>query len=268
MLNRPVAILGNLAFLAAIPWGIESAKAQGVTSVEAITPAANSDADVVFPPALPPAETNSPESAAAGQDGTSPQPAAIPATAAAPAYPVTTNPPRCGCSWDRRQRRCYGPVNGSGGYPYNGGGWGGPAPLGASLNAAMATQIQNGEAARMVLYHFDFYQGEAQLTPRGQRQLSKIARWLPTGTAAVLIQPTGDTSLDTARREQVLDMLGRFSFPVPEERVRTAFPPVRELDGVDAILIERKLQRLAPQGRPVSGDGATSSPPNAAPGGR
>jgi hypothetical protein len=259
MLNRPLAVLRNLAFLAAIPWGIETAEAQGFSPVGANTPPAKSAVDNLFPPQLPPVETYFPGRAAAGLDGASPQPAESPATVACPACPGTAPPPRWWCFWDRRHGGCSGQVDGSGG---------GPVPLGASINTAMATQIQNGAAARMMLYHFDFDPGKAQLTPRGQRQLSKIARWLPTGAAPVLIQPTGVTALDAARRALVRAQLARFSFPVPEERVRTAVPPVRELDGVDAILIEQKLQSLASPAQPVSGAGATSSPSNAAPAGR
>ena len=142
---------------------------------------------------------------------------------------------------------------------------GGPAPLGASLQTAMTTQIQNGTAARMVLYHFDFCPGEGVLTPRGRRQVRKFARWLPAVTAPVQIQPTGDEELDEERRASVLEELSALSLSVPEERVLTAFATVRALEGLDAIIIDKKLQRLTSIPQPNSGTTNTTSPQSTTP---
>lgn len=178
---RPVSIIRNLAILAAVPWGTETAQSQGPTVVS------------------------------------------------------SCNSGACGC----------------------------PAPLGASFHATMGTQIQNGIAARMVLYHFDFCPGEGVLTPRGRRQLFKIAQRLPRVAAPILIQPTGDNDLDEARRACVLDELSALSFSVPEEQVQTAFRTVRALEGPDAMVIDRKLQRLSPIAQP--NPSGSFPPPNSAP---
>src|SRR5437773_11911650 len=47
-------------------------------------------------------------------------------------------------------------------------------PLGAFLYAHYRTHVANGEAARMILYDYDFIAGSNHLNPRGQQQLAKI----------------------------------------------------------------------------------------------
>jgi hypothetical protein len=142
----------------------------------------------------------------------------------------------------------------------------GPVPLGSSLRGVMVAQIQNGLAARMVLYHFDFYPGEGELTPRGRRQLYKISQRLSQVAAPIQIQPTGNSELNEARRSSVLAELAAFSIPVPEDRVQIAVRTVRALEGQDAIAIERKLQRLGPVALPnTQPAGAGRSTPSNAP---
>ena len=51
-------------------------------------------------------------------------------------------------------------------------------PVGENVNSFWAIQVSNGEAARMVLYHFNFVPGQPQLTSRGTRQLHKMAELL------------------------------------------------------------------------------------------
>jgi hypothetical protein len=137
-----------------------------------------------------------------------------------------------------------------------------PAPLGASLQATMATQVANGEVARQILYEFDFCRDEVMLSPRGRRQLAKIARRLPANMAPLVIQSTGDPELDRLRRERVIDELAALSFSVPQERVLTLGPSVRGLDGIDSTITEQKLQRLAPRPQPINSVGSSSFPPN------
>lgn len=137
-------------------------------------------------------------------------------------------------------------------------------PFGVANQATMHAQIARGEAARMVLYRYDFEPGQAQLTSRGMRQLQKIAELLPRNPFPLLIQPSGQgATLDQKRHATVLGMLAGMPFPVPDQRVVIAHPSTRGLDGLDAELIHENLLQLTSGG---SG-GATPAMPQIGSGG-
>lgn len=134
-------------------------------------------------------------------------------------------------------------------------------PLGMSLEANLDAQRLNGDAARMVLYDYDFVPDSDQLKWRGKQRLVKIARMLPENFLPVIIEPAPgmryDTpagplyvrrnrwdlspldkeqldgrldELDQARRATVLRELTKLPFPVPEERVIVVSPQHWRID--------------------------------------
>ncbi len=116
-----------------------------------------------------------------------------------------------------------------------------PPAAGENVNNFWAIQIANGEAARMVLYHFDFVPGQPELTSRGTRQLSKFADMLQQTPHTLIIQPSPELPrLDELRRDHVLNALAMMDVHVPEERVIIRIPPTRGLDGIDAEAIHLK----------------------------
>lgn len=146
--------------------------------------------------------------------------------------------------WNRRRNRCgchACPDCGAHGHASD------DMPLGYFLNEHFATQISNGEAARMVLYRYDFIDGTARLKLKGKRRLAEIAKMIPTNFHPVVIQqtvvrPSGDSetdqkrqlaadALDRMRRDAVLEALREMTIPVPEERVRVGYPIVPGLRG-------------------------------------
>ena len=141
------------------------------------------------------------------------------------------------------------------------------AAAGENLNIFWAIQIANGEAARMVLYHFDFVPGQPELTARGIRQLSKFADMLQQTPHTLIIQPSPELPrLDELRRDHVLNALAMMDVHVPEERVIIRIPPTRGLDGIDAEAIHLKQLGLTsgsagsqssqpPQGTPTAAPG-------------
>jgi hypothetical protein len=115
-------------------------------------------------------------------------------------------------------------------------------PLGASVYLNGKTMVANGEAARMVLYHYDFEEGGVRLNQRGHDQLAKIACMLPANFFPVVIERTPELpGLAQARRMSVLQELAQGSFPVPPERVVVGEPAVPGLRGVEAEVIYRNL---------------------------
>lgn len=125
-----------------------------------------------------------------------------------------------------------------------------PEPaFGASYHAIMRAQVAKGEAARMVLYQYDFVRGQAALNYRGRLRLQKIARLAPQNPFPIIIEANRyDPELDAARQAQVVAELSWAPFPVPAERVVIGLSPERGLDGLDAVLIHQSLLNLSDVG--------------------
>jgi hypothetical protein len=136
-------------------------------------------------------------------------------------------------------------------------------PPGTAIYAIIHKQIENGEAALMVFYRFDFLPGDSRLSPGGRRQLGKIARRLRRNSFPIRIEPVtpGDPNLDEERRKQVVKELNAISVPVTDDRVIIDEPPSRGLDGTDALLIDPSLAGLG------GGSGKLSAPSGGAAGG-
>lgn len=120
-------------------------------------------------------------------------------------------------------------------------------PFGTSYYATMQAQAAKGEAALMVLHHFDFVPCQGELNYRGRLQLQKIARRALQNPFPIIIEASQqDPKLDAARYAAVVSELA-FS-PVPAERVVIGSSPARPMDGIDAELIHQNLLRLMEQG--------------------
>ncbi|MFO0841660.1 MAG: hypothetical protein U0797_04560 [Gemmataceae bacterium] len=115
-------------------------------------------------------------------------------------------------------------------------------PLGHSVYANFKTHVENGEAARMALYRYDFIEGGSALNPRGRERLAQIAELLPRNFFPVVIEPAeGPPVLNEARRLAVLDDLGHGPFPVPPQRVVVGNPSAIGLSGREAMVIYQNL---------------------------
>jgi hypothetical protein len=111
------------------------------------------------------------------------------------------------------------------------------------------TEVANGDAARMTLYHYDFQEGRAALTSRGKDQLAKIIGLLPQNFFPIVIERTTDApELAVARRRVVLGELAKGTFPVPPERVVIGIPTANGLNGVEAEIIYRTLKTQTENG--------------------
>jgi hypothetical protein len=115
-------------------------------------------------------------------------------------------------------------------------------PLGAVIRQHFETQVANGDAARMVLYEYDFVPGGEALNCRGRDRLAEIRHMLPRNAFPVVIERTpGFPPLAEARRMSVLGELAAGPFPVPVERVVIGPPLATGLAGVEAEVIYRNL---------------------------
>jgi hypothetical protein len=120
------------------------------------------------------------------------------------------------------------------GYPEEFNEW----PLGSSLYAHGRTQVANGNAARMVFYHYDFVEGTAQLNVRGRDKLAKMVPMLPATFNPVVVERTPTTpGLDEQRRTGLLAELSGNRFSIPPERVVIGPPVSPGLTGFEAIFV-------------------------------
>jgi hypothetical protein len=114
----------------------------------------------------------------------------------------------------------------------------GAPPLGQTIFAHFQTHVVNGQAARMVLYHYDFQPGGSALNLRGKDRLAKIAaRFVPDGHPIIIERILDNPVLGEARREAVLKELGQLQIPVSPDAVVVGAPPAIGLHGVEAELI-------------------------------
>ena len=136
-------------------------------------------------------------------------------------------------------------------------------PLGMHLEAARNVQIAKGQAARMVLYDYDFVEGSDKLNSRGQRQLYKIGTLMACNGSPIIVEWGQDTpKLDQARRLMVMGMLSSNGFAVSPERVQVGSPLAVGLRGVEATIIQqRQLSNTSSGGvnAAVGSGGFTSS---------
>ena len=98
--------------------------------------------------------------------------------------------------------------------------------------------MANGNAARMVFYHYDFVEGTAQLNVRGRDKLVKVAQLLPATFLPVVIERTPSTpGLDEQRRAVLLAEHSGSRFPIPPERVVIGPPIAAGLTGYEAMFV-------------------------------
>src|SRR5262249_14966894 len=115
-------------------------------------------------------------------------------------------------------------------------------PLGLSVRTQGRTMVANGEAAQLVLYHYDFVDGQTHLNQRGADQLVKIAHLLAVNPAPLVIERTPcQPGLAEARRVAILNELARSPCPVPPERVVIGPALAFGLSGPEADIVYRNF---------------------------
>ena len=127
-------------------------------------------------------------------------------------------------------------------------------PLGYALYAHGTTQVANGQAARMVFYHYDFVDGTSQLNARGRDKLAKVGTYLPTNFSPVVVERTlKEPGLDESRRLTLVALFGRGTFPIPAERVVIGPPIADGMSGQEEGLIYGNQLRGIASGGAIGG---------------
>jgi hypothetical protein len=111
-------------------------------------------------------------------------------------------------------------------------------PLGQAVHDNALAMVNNGVAAHMVLYHYDFIEGSDALNPHGRDQLAKIVSRLGGNAFPIIIERTpGVPGLAEARRQAVINVLGHNAIPVGPERVVIGPPIAVGISGTEADLV-------------------------------
>jgi hypothetical protein len=132
-------------------------------------------------------------------------------------------------------------------------------PLGHFVKSHFRTMVANGEIAQMVLYRYDFVEGQEFLNLHGRDQLVKIANAVSTIHAPIIIERTPDCpQLAEMRRHAVLNVLLQNGVPVTPERIVIGVPIPNGLSGVEAALLEgRSLENMRIQSTPIPAVGSS-----------
>jgi hypothetical protein len=137
-----------------------------------------------------------------------------------------------------------------------------PVPLGQSVHAPFQAMVANGEAARMVLYRYDFVEGSDALNLRGRDQLGKIAALMGHNNFPLIVERTPEApAVAEARRMAVLNILGHNGVAVAPERVVIGVPIAHGLSGYEAEVIAYPalLRSRLTQSEPIPATGVSST---------
>ena len=116
------------------------------------------------------------------------------------------------------------------------------------------TQISNAQAGHLVFYHYDFEDGTSRLNQRGQDKLAKLGMYLPTSFSPIVVERTPkEVGLDESRRLALVNVLGRGSFPVPEERIVIGPSFASDISGIEALPIYSNQVRSIASGGSITG---------------
>jgi hypothetical protein len=137
-------------------------------------------------------------------------------------------------------------------------------PFGTYLRATTVAQVENGIAAQLVLYHYDFVLPDgrpgAVLNAEGRLHLERLCGLITLSGCPVLIEvDERDPAVNFAQRAAVSAVLQQMLPGFPDERVVIGRPAARGLNAQDAILVQQNRLLQVQAGAFSSFSGAISS---------
>jgi hypothetical protein len=94
-----------------------------------------------------------------------------------------------------------------------------PAPPGTYICQWTAAEATRAEADKFVFYQYEWQRDQPQLGPFGQRHAAQIAERLACVPYSVVIEPSGDATLDESRRLAIAQAVACEGRSVPLERI-------------------------------------------------
>lgn len=129
-----------------------------------------------------------------------------------------------------------------------------PQPIGSSVNEFFRRQAKKAEADDFVFYRYEWAMGGTELGEVGERHLEEILPRLWRKRWTVVIEPSGDLTIDEARREVMVSRLTMENVPDATELVIVQRPSAEGISGEEADFIEDRF----PYGGRGGGSGAGS----------
>jgi hypothetical protein len=134
-----------------------------------------------------------------------------------------------------------------------------PQPAGVYSCQWQTEQKLRAEQDKFVIYQYEWFQGGDHLGPAGRRHIEAIAQRLDSVPYPVLIEKSEDTTLDEARRKDVIAMLTNLGATTAERRVILGYSEAEGLDGTEAVRLGNRSP-AAPGTTPGGGGyGATNA---------
>ena len=128
--------------------------------------------------------------------------------------------------------------------------------FGSCLNQIMFAQRSAGEAALLVVHHYDFTTDTAHLTRRGRARLWRSADRMARFPYPLIVEESNRPELDEARRRAVIAELSEFPVTIAAENVIVGPPRSKGLLPRD---VEPILSRLPDIGTSSFGSGGGAS---------
>lgn len=125
-------------------------------------------------------------------------------------------------------------------------------PPGVSLAQWKERQAAKAAADNLVVYQLDWVDQSPQLKPAASRRLQTIARGLVESPDPMVIEPSGDESLDRARRVELVRLLSECGVAEGEQRVIVDVPLALGLRAAEAEETQHRAFGSSPP-LPVSG---------------
>lgn len=104
-----------------------------------------------------------------------------------------------------------------------------PKPAGDTICDWETAHVSGAHADQLVLYRADFIGSTAELSPGAIERLSRLLAVNAFDTAPLIIEPSGDEVIDSARTDSAIETLA--SAGVVEPHVEVAFPSALGLSG-------------------------------------
>ena len=140
-----------------------------------------------------------------------------------------------------------------------------PFPIGQVTDSFWETQQTNAEAADFIFYDHEFRGNTRRARPpRAKKHLEQVALRLEHVPFPVVIEESPHNArpeLDQARRQTIVEQLGRLGVLNVEERVvvANAFPEGYTAQEAEALLLQRRHRPAASAAAPAAASAATAA---------
>ncbi len=130
-----------------------------------------------------------------------------------------------------------------------------PRPLGSHTCGWQTAQAEAAERDDFVVYRYEWIGQSVELGPFGTRHVMGLAQRMATQPATLVLEPSGDATLDSTRREALIQSLASQNLPDPASRVVVGWGVAEGLEGQEAQRLSQGYFRSGSRGGGGGGGG-------------